>query len=160
MNSTLVKRPLRAKLRAAAVMLALALGSSTAPAFAANPDQAPPIPAGEGRVWFLRQLLPGQAAHAPMIYVNGAPIAVIAEGTTFYRDFPPGQYAFTVENCLQQPGTGWNLTVQADRQYGLQVTQDDNGAWDCIPQQISYLRQIQPQQVPNLFPSLTYLGAM
>jgi hypothetical protein len=40
------------------------------------------------------------------------------------------------------------------------VTQDDNAAWDCYPAQISYLRQIQPNQVPYYFGPLTYMGAM
>jgi len=130
------------------------------PTLAATPDQAPPLPQGQSRVWFLRQLLPGTAQHAPMIYVNSAPIAASAEGTAFYRDFAPGQYAFTVENCLPQPGTGQTMTLQPNRQYAIEVTQDDNGAWDCVPPQVSYLRQVQPQQVPYVFAPLTYVGAM
>ena len=50
------------------------------------------------------------------------------------------------------------MTLQPNSQYALQVVQDDNGAWDCNPPQVSYLRQVQPQQVPYLFSQLTYLG--
>jgi hypothetical protein len=92
-----------------------------------------------------------------MIYVNGAPIAASAEGTAFYRDFAPGQYAFGVEICLAQAGSGQNMTLQPNAQYALQVEQDENGAWDCNPPQVSYLLQVQPQQVPYLFSQLTYL---
>jgi hypothetical protein len=94
-----------------------------------------------------------------MVYVNGAPIALIAEGTVFYRDFTPGQYAFNVENCLPQPASGQTMSLAPNAQYALQVQQDDNGAWDCNPPQVSYLRQVQPQNVPYLFSQVSYLGA-
>jgi hypothetical protein len=159
MNSTLAKRPLRTKLHAAVVISALALGGSTAPALATNPDQAPPLAPSQTRVWFLRQLLPGTAFHSPMVYVNGTPIAISGEGTAFYRDFAPGQYTFSVENCLPQPGTSRTLALRPDTEVALLVTSDENGAWDCVPPQISYLQQLQPQEVPNAFAPLTYLGA-
>lgn len=145
-------------LRAGAA-LALALAFS-APAFAASPEQAPPVPPGQSRVWFLRQLLPGSIMTPPTVYVNGAPIARVAQGTTFYRDFAPGQYAFTVENCTPQPRTGQTMTLQPNRQYAIIVQQDDNPAWDCYPAQISYLYQVQPNQVPYYFAPLTFMGAM
>jgi hypothetical protein len=131
------------------------------PARAATPDQAPPVPPGQSRVWFLRELLPGSLFSPPMVYANGMPVARSAQGTAFYRDFAPGRYAFTVENCLPQSNvTGQTLTLQPNRQYAIEVQQDDNPAWDCSPPQVSYLRQIQPQQVPYYFAPLTYMGAM
>ena len=148
--------------RAVGVVLILALvalAGSAGPIRAATPDQAPPIPAGQTRVWFLRQLLPGTIVTPPTVYVNGAPIARSAEGTAFYRDFTPGQYDFTVENCLPQARTGQTMTLRPDAQYALEVTQDDNGAWDCVPAQVSYLRQIPPQQVAYLLTPLTFMGA-
>ncbi|HEV2189359.1 MAG TPA: hypothetical protein VGR70_19270 [Stellaceae bacterium] len=154
MNSLLSVRTLRAAVLGGLVILA----AGGIPTNAATPDQAPPLALGQSRVWILRQLLPGENFHPPMVYVNGAPIAAIAEGTLFYRDFAPGQYAFTVENCLPQARSGQDMTLQPNAQYALQVQQDDNGAWDCNPPQVSYLRQVQPQQVPYLFSQLTYLG--
>ena len=146
--------------RAVAATLVLMVAAAGSAASAATPDQAPPVPAGQARVWFLRQLLPGTQFHPPMIYVNGAPIATSAEGTAFYRDFVPGQYAFGVENCVPQAGTDQTMNLQPNAQYAIEVTQDDNGHWDCMPPQISYLRQVPPQRVPYLFAPLTYLGAM
>jgi hypothetical protein len=126
---------------------------------AASPSEAPPIPAGASRVWFLNQLVPGTAMHAPMIYVNGSPIAISPEGTVFYRDFAPGNYVFSIENCLPQPGTSQPMTLRPNTQFALQVLTDENGAWDCEPSQISYLRQIMPHEVPVEFAPLTFLGA-
>jgi hypothetical protein len=155
MNSALAIR-----IRATVVLGLMALGGLTIPAVAATPNQAPPIPAGQSRVWFLRQLLPGTIFTPPTVYVNGAPIARSAEGTVFYRDFTPGQYAFTVENCLTQAGTGQTMMLRPNAQYAIEVTQDDNGAWDCTPQQVSYLRQVPPQQVSYLLGPLTYMGPL
>lgn len=150
--------------RAAGAALAFSLVVLCGPtisALAATPEQAPPVPPGQSRVWFLRQLLPGTIMTPPTVYVNGAPIARSAQGTAFYRDFAPGQYAFTVENCLPQTNpTGQTMTLQPGRQYAIEVQQDDNPAWDCSPAQVSYLRQVQPQQVPYYFAPLTYMGAM
>lgn len=141
---------------AAAIVLGLAAGSASA----ASPDQAPPVAPGQSRVWFLRQLLPGEAFHPPLVYVNGQPITAIGPGTAFYRDFAPGRYTFSVENCLpQQRGDSQTMTLQPHTQYALQVTQDDNGAWDCNPPQVSYLQQVPPQQVPYLFAQVQYAGA-
>ena len=155
MNSLLSVRTLRAAVLGGLV----ALAAGAIPANAATPDQAPPLALGQSRVWILRQLLPGENFHPPMVYVNGAPIATSAEGTAFYRDFAPGQYAFTVENCVQQARSGQDMTLLPNAQYALEVQQDDNGGWDCMPPQVSYLRQVQPQQVPYLFAPLTYSGA-
>lgn len=159
MNSRLAVSPTQRPLRAVLLVLVM-LGGSAIPAPAATPEQAPPVPAGQSRVWFLRQLLPGSIVTPPTIYVNGAPIARSAQGTVFYRDFAPGEYAFTIENCLKQAGTGQTMTLRPNTQYALQVQQDDNGAWNCYPHQVSYLRQVQPDQVPYYFAPLTYLGPM
>ena len=148
----------RRAIGSALVLCLVALAGST---LAATPDQAPPVPPGQARVWFLRQLLPGTIMTPPTVYVNGAPIARSAQGTAFYRDFTPGQYAFTVENCLRQTNnTGQTMTLQPNTQYAIEVQQDDNAAWDCYPAQVSYLRQIPPQQVPYYFAPLTFMGAM
>lgn len=147
--------------RAIGSALVLCLVMLSGSALAATPEQAPPVPPGQSRVWFLRQLLPGSIVTPPMVYVNGVPIARSAQGTAFYRDFTPGQYAFTVENCVPQTNvTGQSMNLQPNRQYAIEVQQDDNPSWDCFPAQVSYLRQLQPQQVPYYFAPLTYMGAM
>ena len=151
--------PVRQAIAAVALGLAVLTGA-VAPTLAANPNQAPPVPPGQSRVWFVRQLLPGSIVTPPTVYVNGAPIARSAQGTAFYRDFAPGRYAFTVENCTQHPNTGQTMTLQPNAQYAIEIQQDDNFEWDCVPAQVSYLRQLQPQQVPYYFTPLTYMGAM
>ena len=125
---------------------------------AATPDQAPPVPSGLGRVWFLRQLMPGSDMFAPMIYANGARVAISPQGTVFYRDFPPGNYVFSVENCIPEPNTSFRLPLGAGSQFALEVQSDPNGAWDCQESQISYLRPVPPDGLAATFAPLAYLG--
>ena len=158
MNSTRTIRWPRAV--AIAVIMVLVMLGGIGGGLAATPQQAPPLAPGQSRVWFMRQLLPGSQFHSPMVYVNGAPIARSSQGTAFFRDFTPGQYAFTVENCLPQTGSGQNLTLQPGGQYAIEVQQDDNGAWACTPPQVSYLRQVSGQQALYLLSGLTFLGPM
>jgi hypothetical protein len=139
-------------------VLVLCLVMLAGSALAATPEQAPPVPTGQSRVWFLRQMLPGTSFHPPIVYVNGAPIATSGEGTAFYRDFAPGQYVFSVENCIPEPRTSQTLNLRPNTQFALEVQQNDEGPWNCSPPQISSLRQVPPQQVPYLFAPLTYLG--
>jgi hypothetical protein len=67
---------------------------------ATSPAQIPPVEPGMARVWFFRQADPtGGNVYAadPMVYANGAPVGQIAQGTTFFHNFPPGKYRFTVQ---------------------------------------------------------------
>src|SRR5262249_16394892 len=151
-------RTLRAAVSVALMYCILALSEPGA-AGAASPDQAPPVPSGLGRVWFLRVLIPGTSFDAPMIYANGASVAISPQGSVFYRDFAPGNYVFSIENCLPQPPTSLTLTLNPGNQFALQVQQDDNGAMDCEPPQISYLNPIDPNMLGYLFARVRYLGA-
>ena len=99
---------------------------------AASPDQAPAPDPSSARVWFLRELVPGSAMHAPMVYANGGPLALAAEGTAFYHDFAPGNYVFTVENCSPAPQASQMLPLSPGNQFALQVQSNDDAAW-CGP---------------------------
>jgi hypothetical protein len=131
---------------------------AASPSPAATPDQAPPVAPGRARVWFLRQLFPGSAMFAPMVSANGAPVGISPQGTVFYRDFPPGNYVFTVENCIPEPRTSFALPLAPGNQFALEVQSDPNGAWDCEDSQISYLRPVPPELLSQAFAPLAYLG--
>jgi len=95
---------------------------------------------------------------APMIYANGIPITVSQQGTAFYRDFDPGTYAFSVQNCLPTPGTDQTLTLDGGNEFALEVQSADNGPTDCMPSQISYLRPPAADMLAEIFRPLVYLG--
>jgi hypothetical protein len=132
------------------------LAGVACPSLAATPDQAPPVAPGQARMWFLRQLSPGTDMTAPMIYANGAPLAGSSQGTAFYRDFAPGTYAFTVEDC--RPGAQTSLTLALDpgNEFALQLQQNDYGSMDCGP--TFYLSAPAPEMLSDLFAPLRYLG--
>ena len=61
------------------------------------PPIAAPAP-GTARVWFLRTKDPQEQFGDPIIYANGNQVGRSVPGIAFYRDFPPGTYAFTVQS--------------------------------------------------------------
>jgi hypothetical protein len=138
-----------------AVLLCLFSLGGIVPTFAASPEQAPPIAAGMVRVRFLHELVPGSTFYAPMTSVDGAKIAISPEGSAFHRDYAPGTYVFSVENCASEPRTSQTLAVATGRQFALQVQSDDDVAYDCI---LYYLSQVEPQMVSAAFVPLRYLG--
>jgi Protein of unknown function (DUF2846) len=53
---------------------------------------APPVPAGEARVWFYRDWEPAESLNLANIDVNGSYFGSVGNGSAFYRDVPPGRY--------------------------------------------------------------------
>jgi hypothetical protein len=85
----------------AAVLILAATSCSTLPPTAAV--AVAPIPAGEARVWFYRDLGPYDALGTPYLRMNGAIVGVSEPGGAMYRDVAPGQYHVTVDNYLSAP---------------------------------------------------------
>ena len=59
---------------------------------------AAPQPPGTARVWFMHTNDPQEQAGDPIIYANGNPVGRSIPGIAFYKDFPPGTYAFSVQS--------------------------------------------------------------
>ncbi len=64
--------------------------------------QIPAIAPGTARVWFLRgwDAPSGQTyvyAATPSVFANGTLVGNLPVGSSFFRDFSPGTYTFTVE---------------------------------------------------------------
>ena len=56
-----------------------------------------PQPPGTARVWFMHTNDPQEQFGDPIIYANGDQIGRSIPGIAFYRDSPPGTYAFSVQ---------------------------------------------------------------
>ena len=136
----------------------IALASAAGLALAASPDEAPPIPSGQARIWFLRQLIPGTAMHAPMIYANGQSVAIVPQGVTFYRDLTPGTYSFAIQSCLPAEQTSVTLPFGPGNVIALQVLASDYGGWNCESGENMYLALAPADQLGMLFAPLSYLG--
>jgi hypothetical protein len=98
---------------------------------------------------------PRQQFFAPMLYVNGAKIAISPEGSAFYRDYAPRTYVFSIESCGPGPQPSQQLTVGANQQFALQVQNDDTAPSDCL---VYYFTRVTPQMVPVVFAPLRYLA--
>jgi hypothetical protein len=129
--------------------------------------QVPPIKPGLARVWFLRgSISPAGAvqAFAPMIYVDGTPVASIPVGTGFYRDFVPATYKFTVEPYGLPTGQASVLRLAGGSETYLQVdwvaswTQGyPPASWNYAPNTFAILT-MSPQVAQAYLPTLGYLG--
>jgi hypothetical protein len=109
-------------LRRLAASLALSLIGFSAAAQAPPPlTNAPPIPAGEGRVWFYRVFLAEDSGDMPAISINGQVAGYARAGWSFYRDLPAGSYRVSVASYLPDgskeivlhPGTQAALSIQS-----------------------------------------------
>jgi hypothetical protein len=121
---------------------------------------AAPIPAGAARVWILRVLEPGVAPHAPMVTVDGAPMAISAQATMFYRDLPAGVHVFNVEQCAANVPSAQRLNLAPGQEVALQVTQiEDTAPFDCVPADVFYLSPVAPRLMPYYVAQLQNLGA-
>ena len=86
-------RPLRRMLWASGLgLLLMASGCAEPPGTAQVAVAAPPVPAGQARVWFYRPLEPYGSLNLAGIDMNGSYVGAVENGKAFYRDVPPGHY--------------------------------------------------------------------
>jgi hypothetical protein len=132
-------------------------------------EQIPAIAPGAARVWFFRgwDSLSGQGfvfGAAPVIYANGAPVGDIPTGSSFFRDFPPGTYSFTVEPIGLPTAQAATVQLAAGTQTYLQaqwVASWEFGYperdFNFAPNTFAVLTT-SPQVAQAYLPTLTYLG--
>jgi len=149
-------KPLRC-FRFVASCLAIALVSFSAVAQSPPVVNGPPIPPGQGRVWFYRVFFPEDTGGMPPVSVNGNVIGYARAGWSFYRDLPAGAYHVTVESYL--PGSGWSkdIVLQAGTQVALEIASNPTyisnlgsfrrGTYDVTaePGSVAYLHIMQTQ---------------
>ena len=73
-------------------LLLLAAGCAEPPTTAQVSVAAPPVPAGEARIWFYRPLELSESLNLANIDVNSSYFGSVANGVVFYRDVSPGHY--------------------------------------------------------------------
>jgi hypothetical protein len=75
--------------------------------------QVAPQPAGTARVWFMRVKDPQELEQGdPIIFANGNAVGRSIPGVAFYRDYPPGTYAFTVQSYGVEGSEAVNRNVK------------------------------------------------
>ena len=101
----------------AGVLMLTAAGCADPPATAQIVSSAPPVPAGQARIWFYRNWLPSESLNLANIDVNGSYFGSVANGGVFYRDVSPGHYHITPQSY----GQDFNQDQDVDLAPGQQV---------------------------------------
>ena len=102
-------------LRAGAGIAFLAQASCAQPPPTAS-VAIPPIPRGEARVWFYRDLNPYETLARPYIRMNGGMVGLSEPGGAFYRDVPPGHYHVVAESYLDDACQNGDVDLLAGQQ--------------------------------------------
>ena len=77
------------------LLLSTLAGCATGSSLTSMRDKIPPIPAGEGRIWFYRSSSPFGAAIQPSVNLNGKKVGESVPGGFFYVDTVPGPCVVT-----------------------------------------------------------------
>src|SRR5215472_8084868 len=132
------------------------------PVAAASWTSAPPLPPGMARVWVLRQPNPpgGNAAAAdPTVYVNGAALAQVPQGTVFFHDFQRGTYRFTVQAYGTPDNRVDTLQLASGTQCYVQIQAVPNWQVSSTGAGASFnVLTMAPQVAQPYLQTMTYLG--
>jgi hypothetical protein len=131
--------------------------------------QIPAAAAGTARVWFLRgwDAPSGQNyvyAATPSVYVNGASVGDLPVGSSFFRDFSPGTYTFTVEPYGLPTPQATTVQLAAGTQSYLQAQWV--ASWEFGYPEVDFsfapntfaIFAMSPQLAQAYLPTLSYLG--
>ena len=131
--------------------------------------QIPAIPPGMARVWFFRgwDAPSGQTyvyAATPSVFANGAVVGNLPVGSSFFRDFSPGTYTFTVEPYGLPTPQSTTVPLAAGTQSYLQAQWV--ASWEFGYPEADYsfapntfaVFTASPQVAQAYLPTLSYLG--
>ena len=131
--------------------------------------QIPALAPGTARVWFLRgwDAPSGQGyvfGAAPIVFANEASVGDLPVGSSFFRDFSPGTYRFTVQPYGLPTPQATTVPLAAGTQSYLQAQwiaswQEGfpNAGFSFAPNTFAILA-MSPQVAQAYLPTLTYLG--
>ena len=158
-----------------AVGLLLAIGLATVADCApeatvtASQSQIPSLAPGMARVWFLRgwDAPSGQKyvfGADTAVYANGATVGSLRTGTSFFRDFAPGTYTFTVQPFGLPTAQATTLQLTAGEQAYLQAQWVASWQFGFPEADFSFapntfaIFTMSPQVALAYLPTLAYLG--
>jgi hypothetical protein len=127
MGRDLAPQPLRWLLWVSGLLLAAA-GCAGQPVPALMPATAPPVPAGQARMWFYRIWEPSESLNLANIDVNGSYFGSVANGSVFYRDVPPGHYHIAPVTYNRDFNQDRDVDLAPDQQVFVKILSLQN--WD------------------------------
>lgn len=100
----------------------LMIGAGCAePPTAELPAAAPPVPAGQARIWFYRPWEPSESLNLANINVNGRYFGSVANGSVIYRDIPPGHYYIAPESYGQDFNQDKDVVLAPSQQLYVKI---------------------------------------
>jgi hypothetical protein len=161
-----------AALRLAVLLVACILvfaGCAPQATVTASQAEIPAIAPGSARVWFFRgwDAPSGQGyvyAATPSVFANGALVGDLPVGSSFFRDFSPGTYTFTVEPYGLPTPQATTVQLAAGTQSYLQAQWV--ASWEFGYPEADYsfapntfaVFPASPQVAQAYLPTLSYLG--
>jgi hypothetical protein len=131
--------------------------------------QIPAAAAGTARVWFLRgwDAPSGQNyvyAATPSVFANGATVGNLPVGSSFFRDFSPGTYTFTVQPYGLPTPQATTVQLAAGTQSYFQAQWV--ASWEFGYPEVDFsfapntfaIFAMSPQLAQAYLPTLSYLG--
>jgi hypothetical protein len=108
--------------------LLIIMGGATATA--EIPTAAPPVPAGQARIWFYRDWQPSESLNLANIEVNGSYFASVANGGASYRDVAPGLYHIAPVSFVANPHQTTNVDLVPGQQVFVKIVSLDSWGAD------------------------------
>src|SRR5262245_42729588 len=102
-------------------LLLIAAGCAEPSPPAQFPTAAPPIPAGQGRLWFYRPYEPYESLNLADIDANGSYVGSVAIGEAFYRDVAPGYYRIVPASYGRDFGQDRNIVIVPGQQIYIKI---------------------------------------
>ena len=130
-------------------LMLIAAGCADPPAMLEAQSAAPPVPAGQARIWFFRDWEPSESLNLANIDVNGSYFGSVANGGIFYRDVSPGHYHITPQSYGQDFNQDQNVTLAPGQQVYCRVSSlrswEEGGDVAVFERDTFYLRLLPPE---------------
>jgi Protein of unknown function (DUF2846) len=119
---------IRGRIGLAGLLVAVGAGCAMLPASNEARGTAPPIPAGQARIWVYREWLPSESLNLANVDVNGSYFGSVANGASFYRDVAPGRYRIVPQSYNHDFSQDSNVQLAQGQQAYVKILSMQN--WD------------------------------
>jgi hypothetical protein len=149
-RSEMASAPLPRWLLWASGLLLILMGCAGAGGSAQVAALAPPVPAGQARIWCYRAWEPSESLNLANVEVNGAYFGSVANGSAFYRDIPPGRYHIAPVSFIPNSRQDTNIELAPGQQGYVKIVSlsawgSDNTAAKNIDRDAFWAWLIPPQ---------------
>ena len=108
-------------------LLLIVAGCANAGGSAQIAAAAPPVSAGQARIWFYRPLEPYESLNLAQINMNDGYVGAVANGSAFYRDVAPGVYHIAPESWAHDFNQDTNVALVPGQQVYVKIV--SLGSW-------------------------------